>query len=126
MPVQYVDAYDGEEWIEKAAELGWTVPGLWGRDGWNLGRFPYVIIAVYANKEAQVWAAVTYVEGDTEVYAYSTRDEWDRKVTEIAAWYWRHYQNGPDDLPDEGNDFLPHHMGPFSWERLDRENPLTF
>lgn len=112
IPQQYVDSYDGHEWREKATEYGWYVPGSWGREGWNLGKWPYMQIALWDSYETMVYAFVVYIEGDLEVHAYKSPIGRDTAVTEIAARWWRAgWADGPADLPEDG--YLPHHYGPY-------------
>lgn len=111
VPVQYEDSYDGYEWIEAAGRFGWYVPGVWGRHGWDLGRWPLMVVALYDSDDDNVWAYVTYVEGDTEVHAYDSPIGRDMAVTELAVHWWRNeWADGPDDLPETG--YLVHHYGP--------------
>ncbi|MCS7484675.1 hypothetical protein ACFFQW_45080 [Umezawaea endophytica] len=112
LPVQYEDFYDGHEWRGEMQQRGWSVPGLWGRDGWNLGTWPLTAVALFAAPTAKVWAYVTYVEGDVDVHAFDSEDERDRAVTEEVVFWWRNGDAvGPEDLPETG--YLEHHHGPF-------------
>jgi hypothetical protein len=112
LPVQYEDFYDGDEWRNAMHESGWDVPGLWGRYGWDLGRWPLTAVALLDRPQAKVWAYATYTEGDVEVHAFDSEHERDRAVTEEAVFWWRNGDaDGPDDLPDSG--YLEHHHGRF-------------
>lgn len=112
LPVQHEDFQDGDEWREAMEEAGWDVPGLWGRYGWHLGRWPLTAAALLDRPEAEVWAYATYTEGDVEVYAFDSEHERDEAVTEEAVFWWRNGDaDGPDDLPDTG--YLEHHFGRF-------------
>ncbi|GAB3873838.1 hypothetical protein ACFQ1S_03730 [Kibdelosporangium lantanae] len=111
VPVPYADSYDGHEWRDKAEQFGWDVPGLWGRDGWDLGSWPLVVMALYDSEKTDTWALMTYVEGDMVVKVFTTREARDLAVTEVAVGWWRFgTADGPDDLPETG--WLPHHHGP--------------
>jgi hypothetical protein len=37
---------DGYEWMERLPE-GWNATPSWGRDGWDLGQWPYCIVVAY-------------------------------------------------------------------------------
>lgn len=112
VPELYVDCFDGHEWREMAEEFGWSVPGLWGREGWQLGVWPLITVGLHDDPKVRVWAYVTYVEGDTDVHVFDDEDERDRAVTEEAVFWWRNGDaDGPDDLPETG--YLEHHHGPF-------------
>jgi hypothetical protein len=36
---------DGYDWMDVIAEHGWAVIPSWGCDGWDLGQWPYVMVA---------------------------------------------------------------------------------
>ncbi|MGW1039572.1 hypothetical protein [Streptomyces sp. NPDC002547] len=110
---------DGWDWIDALPE-GWTAIGLWGRDGWNLGDWPYVITAHYNDPEAGVFGRATYVEGDVDVYAYPDRAARDEDTDRYALFYWRHLKHGPDvsKLPSADapvSEIPDRYRGPFSW-----------
>ncbi|MEU0237639.1 hypothetical protein ABZ234_08105 [Nocardiopsis sp. NPDC006198] len=107
----------GYGWIGHLDE-GWEAKAAWGRDGWDLGAWPYVIVAVFDDATAEVHAYATYVEGGINIKAYTTAEERDASIDEVAAFYWRNYNSGPEDLAPEGQPLAPHHRGPFSWSRL--------
>ncbi|MEF9981666.1 MULTISPECIES: hypothetical protein [unclassified Glutamicibacter] len=59
----YGEVYD---WMESLAGTGWyEVPG-WGRDGWDLGSWPYIIFAATktTDETGKLCGYTTYVEGD--------------------------------------------------------------
>ena len=107
---------DGYDWADALTGGCYVVPG-WGRDGWDLGDWPYVIVCHYDG--AQVYAVATYTEGDLTCQAFTTRAERDQATDTIAAWQWRHGSpDGPDDLPDHNEELKPRHRGPFNWNRI--------
>jgi len=110
-------AGDGMTWIGRLAD-GWHAIALWGADGWDLGEWPYVIVAHYDNPAAQVYAVATYCEGDVDARAFTSRAERDAETDTIAAWHWRNNDNGPDDLADADEDLAPEHRGPVRPPRL--------
>lgn len=122
-PLPYEGRYDGTgyDWMDNVADTrsGWHAVPDWGLDGWNLGRWPYVIVCHY-DAPGRHGLAI-YCEGDLDVRAYDTQTERDADTDRIAHLYWRNYRSGPDDLPDKPEDMRPHHRGPFSRQRLDRE-----
>lgn len=105
-------AGDGWDWID-ALTGGWAAAGVWGCDGWNLGSWPLVIIAVCRidTSNGAVWGVCTYVEGDLDVTAHLTRDAMIQAVDQIAEFYWRHLEHGPKDLPPKQG-LMDHHRGP--------------
>jgi hypothetical protein len=111
----------GYEWMEEGLPEGWYVEPMWGRDGWNLGSWPYVIVALFIDDERERYAVTTYVEGDINVRRYKSRGALYVAVNEIAEWHWRFGQSrGPRALPGGGG-LLPHHSGPYSDWRSARD-----
>ncbi len=107
--------YDGYDWLG-ALRHGWYDVSSWGRDGWDLGSWPLVIVAHYDGEDR--YGLAVYVEGDVEVTAYPNREERNGATDRVAAFYWRRRRGQrPDDLPAEGDELLPHHRGPYSSER---------
>jgi hypothetical protein len=96
---------------------GWQpVPG-WGRDGWDLGSWPYAIIVHYDGDD--LYGMATYVEGDIRSEAFPSREARDAATDRVAAFHWRHDESGPADLSDSDDDLAPHHRGPYRWNRGD-------
>lgn len=112
---------DGYEWMEEALPEGWHAEPVWGRDGWNLGAWPLVVVALYINDERTHYAVAEYVEGDVDVTRYKSRGALYVAVNKIAEFHWRLGQSrGPRDLP-EGEGLLAHHTGPYTQWRNARE-----
>jgi hypothetical protein len=107
--------YSGDDWIGVLRRCGWDAVSSWGRDGWDLGSWPQVIVAHHDHPGC--YGLCLYVEGDLDVSAYPTREARDEATDRLAAYYWRYYQHGPEDLPASDDDLQPHHRGPFSWSR---------
>lgn len=117
----------------------WHIPGSWGRDGWDLGEWPYSkygwVDVPATDTTPAVYGYLSYCEGDYTVIAYATREERDRALDEAALFHWRHRDESwvvavarrrGKDLGDLTVDDLPARLrGHFSWERLDREKPRT-
>ena len=102
----------GYDWME-ALPHGWHAEPLWGRDGWDLGAWPIIAVALFADEERERYAVATYTEGDVTVQRYATRGALYVAVNEIAEFHWRLGQSiGPDDLP-EGSGLLAKHCGPY-------------
>jgi hypothetical protein len=103
----------GYEWMEAGLPEGWHAEPVWGRDGWNLGTWPYVVVALYVDDAHDRYAVTTYVEGDINVKRYKSRGALYVAVNQIAEFHWRLGQSrGPRDLP-EGEGLLAHHTGPY-------------
>ncbi len=111
----------GYEWMDEGLPEGWHVEPMWGRDGWNLGSWPYVVVALFIDDEHDRYAVTTYVEGDINVRRYKSRGALYVAVNDIAEFHWRLGQSrGPRDLP-EGRGLLAHHTGPYSPWRSARD-----
>lgn len=113
-------AESGYDWMERLPR-GWHVEPSWGRDGWDLGAWPLVAVALFTDEDHGRYALATYTEGDVTVQRYASRGALYVAVNELAEFHWRLGQSrGPSDLP-EGKGLLAKHCGPFSEERLRRE-----
>lgn len=51
---------------------GWHAEASWGRDGWDLGAWPLIAVALYADDEHGRYAAATFVEGDVTIARYAS------------------------------------------------------
>ncbi len=103
---------DGYEWMERLPR-GWVPVASWGRDGWDLGSWPYAVIVEYRDAERGIYAVGTYVEGDITVQRFETASEQYEAIDTIAEFYWRaNPTRGPRDLP-EGEGLLPQHRRPY-------------
>ena len=99
----YGGGYDVMEIVERQ---NWrAIPG-WGRAGWDLGSWPYVIV-FFRNRE-EAFDIVLYVEGDVTMYSCPTKEIRQVITDEIAFFYWKHsdeewvrgYQS-VEELPEE-------------------------
>jgi hypothetical protein len=103
---------DGYDWMEQLPQ-GWVPVASWGRDGWDLGSWPYAIVVEYRNAEQGVYSVGTYVEGDITVERFQNASEQYEAIDKIAEFYWRaNPSSGPQDLPDSEG-LLPHHQRPY-------------
>lgn len=119
-PGEGMTAGSGYEWMERLS-AGWHAEPSWGRDGWDLGAWPLIVVAVFEDEERGRYAAATYTEGDVTVNRYRSRGALHAAVNEIAEFHWRLGQSlGPDDLPEESG-LLAKHCGPYSEARRRRE-----
>jgi len=104
---------DGYDWMSDLTG-GWRALACWGRDGWDLGEWPYAIVAVCSARTrlgTPVYGVSTYTEGDITTDAYATAEQRDHALDVRAAWYWRHTGDGPD-VPMVGP-LIEDHTGPF-------------
>jgi hypothetical protein len=110
---------DGFGWMERLP-AGWQPIPSWGRDGWDLAHWPYSIVVMYDNPDAETYAFGIYTEGDIAVMRQPTHLELYAAIDDLAEWYWRNgVALGPEDMP-KGSGLLAHHRGPFSEQRLRR------
>lgn len=110
------DTDDGYDFMhEHAIPAGWRAVSSWGRDGWDLGDWPYVCI--YHHDYAGAYWFLSYCEGDLTAYRFDTLDQLHAHTDDTARFYWEHFfrDRGPDNLDG------PEARGPFSWARLDAE-----
>lgn len=109
------DGYDRAEYMRR---YHWLGVASWGRDGWDLGDWPYVMVFVNATTPSMLhgWQFVINVEGDTTTYRFDTQAERNEGIDQWALAEWRYHRPSwfdevqrtrPDDL-----------KGPFSWARL--------
>jgi hypothetical protein len=94
----------------------WKPIPTWGRDGWELGSWPYVV--VYHRTADHAWQLTENVEGDVTVYSYPSQELRDAATDCLAFSYWKDGQRGwaaDIDSVDVAPDDL---RGPFSWARL--------
>ena len=60
----------GYDWMELIEEHGWAVIPSWGCDGWDLGQWPYVMVAGTrtADSIGNLFGMATYCEGDVTLH----------------------------------------------------------
>lgn len=114
---------DGYDRIALARLHGWHAIPSWGRDGWDLGSWPLVV--VFHRRTDAGYELAYNVEGDISVYRYPTRGLLDAATDCLAFWHWKHdgesWVAGVDSV-----DVAPEHLrGRFSWARLDGEQSQT-
>lgn len=97
---------DGYDVMEYAHNKGWKSIAGWGRDGYDLGSWPYVI--VFQKKEGDTYNLVLYVEGDVTAYKVPSLELRNAIIDEIAFFYWKNHEEdwvkdykSVDELPEE-------------------------
>lgn len=127
----YSRSDDGWDDMEVAASEGWSAVSGWGRDGWDLGEWPYVVVSV-RDVAADRWEMRQTVEGDTTVYRFATTSDRDAAIDYLFVWYGlgKEYDewvaegltHDKREALDAGTLRVPERFrGPFSWARLDAE-----
>lgn len=106
---------DGYDRIEAASPQRWyAIPG-WGRDGWELGSWPLVVI--FHRNTADGFELAENVEGDVTAYRFPTRELRDQATDALAYFHWRHTHE-PWVAGIERFDDLPAELrGPYSRTR---------
>lgn len=92
----------GYDWMELIGEHGWAVIPSWGCDGWDLGQWPYVMVAGIrtADEIGNLFGMATYCEGDVRTTFYRTKARFWDAISEQAFFHWKNGQaQGPEDLP---------------------------
>lgn len=98
---------DGYDYMESLTLGGWHSIPLWGIDGWDLGAWPYVIVAA---TEVDVDGCTTYgtlhyCEGDVTAKWFVTPAALREEISRLAHSYWKIGQaHGPEDLPEKFQD----------------------
>jgi hypothetical protein len=100
---------NGYEAMDYAEKQQWETIALWGKHGWNLGNWPYVI--VFFRDRENFFDVIEYCEGDVTMYACPTEEIREQITNEYALFHWKHNQSCPpegieiyesvDQLPDE-------------------------
>ena len=76
---------DGYDDMSLANKQGWRELSSWGRDGWDLGDWPYVVL--YTRDTADGYELQSITEGDHTVYEFSSYDDRDRAINYMFLWY---------------------------------------
>lgn len=118
----YSRSDDGYSDMEVAASDGWHAVSGWGRDGWDLGDWPYVVLSV--RNVAGSFQLQSVCEGDHSIYVFSSDADRNAALDYLFLWY----QAGTGDLSiDIDREALdagtlrvdPMYRGPYSQKRLD-------
>ena len=115
---------DGYDDMVVANGRGWQEHSGWGRDGYDLGDWPFVIVFTKGLE------LLTTCEGDHTYYAFTSADDLEAAIDYLFVWYGmgREYAEwaiegltyDKRDALDAGLLRVPEHLrGPFSWARLE-------
>ena len=91
---------NGYDWIDQLS-APWAVTAAWGRDGYDLGAWPYIVFAQTTAEDAAgaLYGYCTYVEGDITARWYRTEQARTTAISKEAFWYWASGQaDGPEGL----------------------------
>ena len=80
--------YDGYDIMAVAEQCGWEAIAGWGKDGYDLGDWPYVV--VYSRKVGSMHQVAIYVEGDMTAYQVPSLEVRNAIIDDTAFFYWKH------------------------------------
>ena len=131
----FTQSDDGYDDMEVNERKGWKAIPVWGRDGYNLGEWPYVVISHGTRKVDAPgpgrYRLLSVCEGDHEVYAFDSVADRDAATDYLFVWYGlgKGYDTwevkgltgaGKREALDAGTLRVPISLrGPFSWARCD-------
>ncbi len=122
-------AGDGYDRAEVVAKVGWEPVGSWGRDGWDLGEWPYVMVYVrtYAVgvRPGDRFEVCENVEGDATVWTFETIEARNAHIDGLALASWRNRSESWVEGVRRVSDMPAKLRGPFSWARLDVEKAAS-
>ena len=81
----YRESDDGYGDMEAEERRGWHAIPSWGRDGWDLGEWPYVIL--YMRVRADKHELLSICEGDRTWYQFDSRDDCYAAMDYLFLWY---------------------------------------
>jgi hypothetical protein len=79
----------------------WRTIASWGRDGWDMGDWPYVVVAYRASSH-HGWLTVVCIEGDLSIRHHVDEVALTSFLdAEARRWWTRCPERGPDDLDSD-------------------------
>lgn len=101
----YTRSDDGYEDMEVARTEGWRSRPSWGRDGWDLGAWPYV--SIQTREVDGRFQLQQICEGDHDLYEFATEGERDAAIDYLFLWYaanesWAPLTGAQRELLDRG------------------------
>jgi hypothetical protein len=90
----YALSCDGYEDMGVAEKQGWSAVANWGRDGWDLGEWPYVVMYTRTTSgrfephptEGR-WELQQITEGDHTLYRFVTEADREAAMDYLFLWY---------------------------------------
>lgn len=117
---------DGYDMMSVAAKFHWRSIASWGRAGYDAGGWPYVVLYqrfLPAGDAGPNWQLAYYVEGDVQTWRFPTRALLHAAIDALVLFHWK-ADSEPWVVGLETVEQLPPQLrGPFSWNRLDEEQP---
>lgn len=80
---------NGYDDMNQAAENGWVTLPCWGRDGWDLGNWPYVSFQIRdgGTRPGRPFEMQIITEGDHDQFAFPAAEDRDRAIDYLFLWY---------------------------------------
>jgi hypothetical protein len=82
----YTESYDGYSDMEAEERRGWIVVPNWGRDGWDLGHWPYVMFYVRNHGDGG-YGLLEIVEGDRTEWRFTSQEDRAAAIDYLFLWY---------------------------------------
>ena len=112
--ISYGDGYDDMEINERQ---GWHTIANWGRDGWEMGEWPYVMIS--ARRKGSGAEVLSVCEGDHTIYQFDTYADHIRALNYLFCWYQPEIASVNRDELDAGTAIVdPKFLGAYSHDRI--------
>lgn len=108
---------DGYDRMGPARQRGWDAIPSWGRDGWDLGSWPLVV--VYHRQSPNGWEMAVNVEGDVTCYRFPTRELLDEATDLEAFFYWHWAGEQWIEGAKTASEMPDHCRGPYSSRRAE-------
>lgn len=99
---QHGFSLDGYDWMDAAATTDWHTLSSWGKDGWDAGSWPYVILTIAAGRDevGKFFGMTTFCEGDLETTFYRSQAAHWEAISRWNHWNWANGQSqGPTGMP---------------------------
>lgn len=107
----------GYDWMELIEEHGWAVIPSWGSDGWDLGQWPYVMVAGIRTADGigNLFGVATYCEGDVTCTFYRSKSQQHEAITKHAHYWWKNgTAHGPANLPETATELPDRDRRPYT------------
>lgn len=81
----YSQSDDGYGDMKVNRRKGWRSISCWGRDGWDLANWPYVVIS-HGERDGK-YRLLSVCEGDHDVYVFDTAEDREAGTDYLFIWY---------------------------------------
>lgn len=129
----YSESDDGYGDMQAEQKRGWRQLSGWGRDGWDMGNWPYVAMMTRTSNDgtrgedgklARQYEVLTIVEGDRTWYRFDNVVDQEAALDYLFLWYAMSEDWAPKHWTREALDagqlqVANKYRGWFSWERVE-------